>query len=61
MICTNCEDSGYEWETVDACGKCKKGTGVQHKQNQEHLKWHNKEVRRLRKEIKEYQRNIKLP
>ena len=55
MKCNNCEDTGYDWDTIDACcTECAKGKTEQHKQNKRKLKWHEAEARQLRKKIKNY-------
>lgn len=55
MHCTQCEDSGYIFDTYYPCDQCELGKPIRHKQNKQDLKRLEKRCRILRKEIKAYE------
>ena len=54
MNCTECEDSGYVFNTLYPCDKCDLGKPIQHEQNKQELERLLKRAKFLRKVIKIY-------
>ena len=54
MNCTECEDSGYVFDTLYPCNKCDLGKPIQHERNKQELERLLKRAKFLRKIIKNY-------
>ena len=60
MKCSNCEDSGYIFDTLHACDKCDLGKPIQHEHNEQELERLKKRCKVLREKIKEYKEKLCL-
>lgn len=54
MNCTNCEDSGYTFDTLWPCRECDLGNPIQHQHDLNELKRITTRAKVLRKQIKSY-------
>lgn len=57
--CKTCHDDHYYWDTLVPCHDCEPGRALQHELDKRDLKMLEKQVKTLRKKIKEYDQPLK--